>query len=199
MMTQDMTFRALLLMSFVLGWIVRFNFTGKNKNPKAVKSINVKRETLAFNLGNLAFSLPLLYIFTDWLNFANWGLPVWLRWLGVIILFSGNVILYLAHSNLGKNWSGTLDIQEKHTLITNGIYQYIRHPMYLGFLLLIIGIFLTSANVLLGVAMLSWFAYMYLGRVAKEEQMMIEQFGEQYRTYMQRTGRLLPKFDNLRS
>jgi protein-S-isoprenylcysteine O-methyltransferase Ste14 len=191
---SDLQFRLLIAISLILGWAIRFQMVRKTKNAAIVKSVETKRENLLLKIGNFAFGLPLIYVVSTLLDFAHLDLPKAARWLGVIILFTGNGVFYAAHSALGRNWSGTLDIRENHTLITRGIYQYIRHPMYLGFFLLAIGIFLSSANWLLGFATLGFSTFLYIRRIDDEEKMMLETFGEAYKQYSQRTGRLLPKF-----
>lgn len=189
----DLEFRLLMTISFVVGWYVRFDRERKNNQAINIKSVASKREAFSLKMGNIAFGLPLIYIISTVLDFAHIELPSAVRWLGVLILFSGNAVFYAAHSALGSNWSGTLNIKENHTLVTNGIYNYVRHPMYLGFFLLAIGLFLSSANWLLGLATLGFSTFMYNRRIDDEEKMMIDTFGDQYQQYMKRTGRLLPK------
>jgi protein-S-isoprenylcysteine O-methyltransferase Ste14 len=192
--STDLHFRFLMAISFVIGWFIRFKMTKETKNLTNIKSVESKRENIALQLGNLAFGLPFIYIVSTLFDFAHIELPAFVRWLGIAVLFTGNAVFFAAHKALGKNWSGTLDIKENHSLVTNGIYNYIRHPMYLGFYLLAIGVFLSSANWLLGLATLGFTTYLFLSRVDDEEKMMIDTFGDSYRQYMNRTGRLLPKF-----
>jgi protein-S-isoprenylcysteine O-methyltransferase Ste14 len=142
-------------------------------------------------LGN--FILPLVYIFTPWLNFADYTLPAWAGRLGVVILVGALMVFWRAHVDLGQNWSPTLQIREGHSLITNGLYRYIRHPMYASQWLWVIAQPLLLQNWIAGVGGLVAFLPMYFVWVPQEEQMMIDQFGEAYRAYRQRTGRILPR------
>jgi protein-S-isoprenylcysteine O-methyltransferase Ste14 len=93
---------------------------------------------------------------------------------------------------LGRQFSPQLQIRQEHQLITRGPYARIRHPLYTspdGFGL---SLALVSANWFFACFFsLSMFGFWY--RVPKEERMMLEQFGEQYKAYMQRTGRYFPK------
>ena len=146
-----------------------------------------------YRIGVALFTLPIIYGLTSWLDFAHFPLPLWVRWAGFGISVLGVVVLLLAHQTLGRNWTGQLHIQEQHVLVVSGIYRFVRHPMYVSFLLAGIGTLFLSANWFIGVPQLVWFWVMYLGRVQHEEQMMLDAFGEQYRTYMHATGRLLPK------
>ena len=148
-------------------------------------------------LGLLAlfmFFLPLIYATTNWLDFADYSLPTWAGWLGVVLLIGALVVFWRAHKDLKSNWSPTLEIFADHTLITNGIYGYIRHPMYASQWLWVLAQILLLPNWLAGPPNLIFFVAFYILRVRAEEQMMLDKFGEAYRKYMQKTGRVLPKF-----
>ena len=139
-----------------------------------------------------AFALPLIYIFTPWLNFANYLLPAWANILGMVIFAIGIWLFWKSHRDLGQNWSPTLQIREEHTLIIDGIYQMIRHPMYTAIWLCGIAQGLLLTNWIAGPSGVIAFGTLYFLRVGNEEKMMIEQFGDQYQAYMQKTKRLLP-------
>jgi protein-S-isoprenylcysteine O-methyltransferase Ste14 len=138
------------------------------------------------------FLLPLLYIFTPWLDFANYTLPGWAGLIGLFLLIAAVWVFWRAHADLGRNWSPSLQIRAGHTLVTHGLYRYIRHPMYASQWLWVIGQMLLLQNWLAGVSGLLAFLPLYFIRVPIEEQLMLEQFGDEYRVYMHRTGRVLP-------
>jgi protein-S-isoprenylcysteine O-methyltransferase Ste14 len=96
------------------------------------------------------------------------------------------------HKALGRNWSITLQIREKHELISHGPYALVRHPMYTSFLLMALGQAFLLANWVVGLAGLIGFAVLFCLRVDKEERMMLEIFGPEYRAYMDRTKRIIP-------
>ena len=79
--------------------------------------------------------LPFFSIFTDWLVFADYEIHPFLKMLGAIIFFLSVLVLLRSHIDLARNFSPSLFIRDKHMLITTGIYRYIRHPMYLSFML----------------------------------------------------------------
>lgn len=137
--------------------------------------------------------IPLIYVFSSWLDFADFILPSWVGWLGVVIFMDAIIILYLSHAHLGSNWSPVLGIKEKHTLITSGIYRYIRHPMYAAHLIWAVAQIMILHNWIAGFSFIVVMIPHYLLRVEKEESMMIEQFGNEYKDYMKTAGRLLPK------
>ena len=137
--------------------------------------------------------LPLIYIFTNILSFADYDAPLWLTILGILITAVGLYLFWRAHADLGRNWSSSLDIHNQHKLITQGVYQLVRHPMYSASWLMYLGQALFLANFVAGFGGLVGFGLLYFLRVPKEEDMMLQEFGEQYRQYMARTGRILPK------
>lgn len=140
-------------------------------------------------------ALPLVYIFTPWLNFANYQLPSWAGWTGAAIFAICLWVLWRAHAALGRNWSDSVQLRQGHQLITRGIYRNIRHPMYTSGWLLGIAQALLLWNWVVAVAGLASFVLLYFLRVPREEQMMLDQFGEAYRAYMNRTGRVIPRLN----
>ena len=143
---------------------------------------------------SLGAVLSLVYIFTPWLNFANYALPDWLRWAGVVILIASLYLFWQAHHDLGRNWSPSLQIREDHELIGNGLYAYIRHPMYASQMVFIIAQVLLLNNCIAGVGGVVPFLVLYFSRVPIEEKKMLAQFGEKYEAYTARTGRVVPRF-----
>ncbi|MCY1290614.1 Isoprenylcysteine carboxyl methyltransferase (ICMT) family protein [compost metagenome] len=96
------------------------------------------------------------------------------------------------HKELGRNWSISLEIREKHQLISKGPYAVVRHPMYTSFLLMVIGQMFLLSNWVAGLLGVAGFAVLFFLRVDKEERLMLEFFGPEYRAYMDRTKRIIP-------
>jgi len=140
------------------------------------------------------FVVPLIYTFTNWLDFANYTLPGWAGWIGVLLSAGALFLFWRAHADLGLNWSPSLEIRDKHELITHGIYGVIRHPMYASQWLLSLATPLLLQNWIAGFLNFLVFIPFYLLRVNAEERMMLDSFGMQYQEYMQKTGGVLPKF-----
>lgn len=111
---------------------------------------------------------------------------------GAIAGFAALRIFWLTHQALGEFWSVSLDLKQKHRLVTHGIYQSLRHPMYTGFWLMALGQALLLANWIAGLAGLSGFAFLFFTRIGPEEKLMESQFGQEYRDYCQRTWRIIP-------
>jgi protein-S-isoprenylcysteine O-methyltransferase Ste14 len=138
--------------------------------------------------------LPLIYSITGWLDFANYHLPVWLGWVGVFLLACSVFVFARSHMDLKSNWSSTLEIHQDHTLVTDGIYRFIRHPMYASQLLWVIAQPLLLQNWLAGPLDIIFFVLFYTLRVGPEEKMMLDTFGDRYREYMKNVGGVIPRW-----
>jgi len=138
--------------------------------------------------------IPVIYVLTSWLDFANYSLPVWAGRAGVVIFAATLFLLWKAYSDLGRNWSPTLQITDNHLLVTQGIYQYIRHPIYAGLWLWGIAQPLLLQNWIAGLGLLVTFFPLYFLRVPYEEKMMHETFGKEYQEYVDKTGQIIPRF-----
>jgi protein-S-isoprenylcysteine O-methyltransferase Ste14 len=153
-----------------------------------------RTEDILFGLLTVAARiLPLIYSITNWLVFADYSLPTWAGWSGIFILVCSLLIFLRAHMDLKANWSPSLELYEGHTLITNGIYRYIRHPMYASQLVWAVAQILLMQNWIAGPPSLILFIPFYLLRSRAEEQMMLERFPGPYREYKRTTGGILPK------
>ena len=137
--------------------------------------------------------LPLLFVWTPALGFADRAQPSTCLPLGVVAMAAGLWLFWRSHVDLGDNWSVTLEIDARHRLVTRGVYRFVRHPMYTSFFVSGLGQALLLANWVAGPSALVAVALLVLVRVPHEEKMMIDQFGDEYRDYMRRTGGLVPR------
>jgi len=180
--------------AIVIEMIIRAPLNKKRKAEKMnVRRVTSQETVILFLLLIAMLILPLVYVFSNWLAFANYTLPAWTGWLGVIVLAGALFVFWRAHADLGLNWSPTLEIREKHELITKGIYGIIRHPMYASQWLWVIAQPLLLQNWIAGWLNFLIFVVFYALRVKAEEQLMIEQFGDDYRAYMKKVGAVFPK------
>lgn len=111
---------------------------------------------------------------------------------GLVLFNAAGLLILSAHITLGDCWSGELETKEDHRLVNEGLYRWVRHPLYSSYLLLTIGLFLMSDNWLVGASMLVYFLSV-ASRAAREEAMMVERLGAHYVAYQNRTGRFLPR------
>jgi protein-S-isoprenylcysteine O-methyltransferase Ste14 len=174
---------------------IRGVFGARTKhNEKVVRRVGVSDRVLVGAVFVGSIILPLLYLFTGLLQFADYHLPPFVPWCGTAVMLIALWLFWRAHVDLGLNWSITLEMRRNHQLIVHGVYRRIRHPMYTAIFLFAIGQGLLLQNWLAGWAGFASFALLYLVRMPREEQMMSEFFGENYRDYMRRTNRLCPRF-----
>ena len=92
----------------------------------------------------------------------------------------------------GPDMATVIDNRGAETLVTDGLYGYVRHPMYSSFILFAVAQALLLQNWIAGPIGLVAIAILFFLRVPREEQMMIETFGQSYREYMRRTARIVP-------
>jgi len=193
MLKTDSTFEVVYLAGLVAGSVVRKLYTGRSRNSKAEKKRSSVLDTAFITAAGLGMMAPLFYLFTPWLDFADYDLPGWMGWVGTAAFTAAIVLLWRSHADLGLNWSATLQIKSEHSLVTHGVYRRIRHPMYAAHLLWAVAQGLLLENWFAGWAFVVTFVPLYLLRVPHEEQMMLDQFGQEYRDYMARTGAMIPR------
>jgi protein-S-isoprenylcysteine O-methyltransferase Ste14 len=117
------------------------------------------------------------------------GDPV--RWLGVFLYVAGGALRIWPVFVLGRRFSGLVAIQPGHELVTDGPYRFIRHPSYLGMIILICGwalAFRSGPGLILAALVIA----PLLARIRSEEALLRIQFGDQYDAYCRRTSRLIP-------
>lgn len=113
------------------------------------------------------------------------------HWLGVGLSALGFALIFWSGLALGKQYSADVTIQVGHRLITNGIYHTIRHPRYLGVIVLSIGVSCIF-RCWVGLVACVFFLCLILFRIMDEEAMMKKEFGEEWEAYCKRSWRLLP-------
>jgi len=166
------------------------------RRSTAIKVVSNRKSTLDNILVVLVsiglFLLPLIWIVTSVLAFAEYSLWPISFGAGVICLVFGLWLLHRSHVDLGTNWSNTLEVREKHRLVTNGIYRRVRHPMYLALLLYSLGQALVVPNWVAGPIFFVALALLVALRTGPEERMMLNEFGKDYEAYRTQTKRLVP-------
>ncbi len=142
--------------------------------------------------------VPFLYLFTRRLDFADYSLPPTASLvagsLGAALFIAALVLLWRSHADLAGSFSPGLQIKKGHKLVTTGVYERVRHPMYAAHLLWAVAQLLLLKNAIAGPAFLAASLPLYVARIPREEEMMLDQFGEEYRRYMERTGRVVPRW-----
>ena len=112
--------------------------------------------------------------------------------LGVGVMVLGLAIRLWSMQTLGRFYTRTLTVSQGQEIVQDGPYRLIRHPGYLGTLLVWTGLPATQANWIAACVVILFMGIAYGSRIKAEEAMLAGQFGEQYRQYMKRTWRLVP-------
>jgi len=192
-------FETIYLIGFVLATVIRTYYGRQFKRKEIVHSQTENPIVfVGMALWGIALVAPLIVIFSNGLAVADYEITTSLRIIGASVFTVSLWLLWRSHADLATNFSPSLFIQKNHTLVSTGIYRKIRHPMYLSFLMWAIGQSMLIANWVAGPLGLLAFLLIYLFRVEREEQQLLNQFGAEYAQYQKRTGRLLPKFTRVR-
>ncbi|MEM8579691.1 MAG: protein-S-isoprenylcysteine O-methyltransferase [Pseudomonadota bacterium] len=162
------------------------------KNTVSLSRKDVLEQALLAGMSVSMMLLPVVFLVSGYLSFANYALPGWITAVGGMGLLPALYLVWRSHADLGQNWSVTLELREGHTLTVSGIYRHIRHPMYAGIWLLVLMQPLLLHNWIAGPTAILCFGLLYALRAPKEEAMMLEEFGAEYQEYISRTKRLIP-------
>ncbi len=136
--------------------------------------------------------IPLIWIITGWPSAHDHETHPLIVLVGAAIFILSMRLFRLTHKALGIMWSHSLDLREDHKLVSTGIYEKVRHPMYTAFWLWALAQPFLLANWLAGFSGIIGFGTLYFLRVGQEERMMEERFGQEYRDYSARTKRIIP-------
>jgi protein-S-isoprenylcysteine O-methyltransferase Ste14 len=133
-----------------------------------------------------------LRIDVPWLQYRFIPRTPMIGTVAVAITVAGMAFAVWARVYLGRNWSSAPTIKEHHQLIRGGPYRFVRHPIYTGILLAMVGTFLANGKARGALAVvLVWFAWTVKSRM--EEEFMVRTFGAEYEEYRRTTGALIPR------
>jgi protein-S-isoprenylcysteine O-methyltransferase Ste14 len=113
-------------------------------------------------------------------------------WAGLLVYAIGGVIAVLSRVQLGKQGSGRLILQDEHGMVTSGLYNHVRHPMYTGGLIGTIAFSMVFRSLLVTILDFALYFVIFRQRLLKEEEILEQEFGEDYLEYKRRTKRLIP-------
>ena len=185
--------RIVFLVGIVAWYVIRYPFQRRAKKLGVARSAGGTRDRVLLIIAALAqFLVPGVYGLSGWPSFADYGFNPLQAGIGVLAIVASLVLFRVTHKQLGRNWSVTLETRKEHKLVTDGLYGYVRHPMYSSFALFALAQFLLLQNWIAGPIGLVGFGLLFFLRVPREERVMIETFGDEYRDYMRRTARIIP-------
>jgi len=193
--SQDV-FNWIWIVLFVVIVVVRKIHERKAGGRSSLKDTPIIEATLMMLWGLATGVLPFFYIFSTWLDFANlsFNVPSVFGWIGAVFFLISIWLLHRSHADLGKLWSSTVEPESKQRLVTDGVFKRIRHPMYAAHVLWGIAQTLLLPNLIAGPLALALMLAVIVLRVPREEQALLEEFGDEYRQYMKTAGRIFPKF-----
>ncbi len=190
-------FRILAALILFTGMGISFYFrlkadreSGEKLSRKADGSVMMN----VIRIGGLVLWLsPLVYLINPaWMAWSKIGLPEWTRWLGVGIGILCVFGIYWLFSSIGSGITPVSATRREHKLSTRGIYRWVRHPLYTIGSSFIVSFGMMADNWF--IALFGVLAFIAMAvRTPKEEANLIEKFGDEYREYMKRTGKFLPK------
>jgi Putative protein-S-isoprenylcysteine methyltransferase len=178
----------------VVAWyVIRYPFERRAKRVRVVASRRTTSEIVGLAAAVIGMAvIPAIYVATGFPEAADYPAQVWAVVVGALVYASALWLFRRSHKELGRNWSITLEIREKHKLIRTGPYALVRHPMYTSFLLMAVGQAFLIANWAVAAAGLLGFAVLAILRIGKEERMMRDTFGDEYVAYIRQTKRIVP-------
>ena len=196
-MEQETMFRFIQAVVFI-GFVVHRGYYNRKFPASEPDTLEKQDPGLSTRIANL-LAIPALIglgaylISPGWMAWASMTLPALSRWGGPGLAGIGFPLLQWSHTALGKNWSDQPRITATQTLVTDGPYRRIRHPIYTSFILILGSSLCISANLFIGLLWIIVTAVDIEARIRFEEEKMIARFGEEYRRYKERSGSLLPR------
>ena len=164
-------------------------------NSKKTKRRETWPQRLAYILplvvASALLSQPQLY--RPWLGIRLLPFTPAVEWTGVALVAAGIALCFWARWHLGANWSGTVTLKVGHELIRSGPYRSIRHPIYTGILLALLGTAVEIGQLRAFIAMLFALGSFYF-KARREESFLSQEFGEGFAAHARRTGMFLPRF-----
>jgi len=201
-MTTETTFRLaflvllLALLAMRVFFMLRVRLAGERLLPdqKAIAREGGRVVLMVRVAGFFLLMAFLVMYFTRsaWIDVFLFSLPAWLRWAGFVMGLVSVLFWTWTQVSLDTQWSAQLQLTKEHHLVTSGPYARMRHPLYTAMIGWSCSLAVLTANwIFVFIAALTLAAVVW--RVPKEEKMMLEAFGEDYKAFTLRTGRYLPR------
>lgn len=174
-----------------LAWLAYWVFAARDVKPVR------RREPWASRLLTVALTIPVALLtaapgqWLPWLSARFLPDTMIVDWAGLLMVTAGLALAVWARTHLGRNWSGTVTVKEDHELVRSGPYAIVRHPIYTGLLLAMLG----TAIILgewRGLSALCFLSAAFLLKLRREERFMAESFPETYPGYRARVPALVP-------
>ncbi|NUO81375.1 isoprenylcysteine carboxylmethyltransferase family protein [candidate division KSB1 bacterium] len=201
-MNLESTFRFLFVAIFVAA--LSISIYHRHKARQRGGQIARSEESALMIFFRVLIALPLyaamlLYMINpNWMSWARFDVPAWLRWCALVLAATMLPLLLWLFRSIGRNISETVLTKSEQSLVTHGPYRWVRHPLYSAGAFGFFALGIVAANwFITGMMLLVIFMLPLL--VEKEEAQLLAKFGQSYRAYMLRTGRFLPKLNFMRT
>lgn len=174
-----------------LAWLAYWVFAARDVKPVR------RREPWASRLLTVALTIPVALLMAapgkwlPWLSARFLPDTMIVDWAGLLMVTAGLALAVWARTHLGRNWSGTVTVKEDHELVRSGPYAIVRHPIYTGLLLAMLG----TAIILgewRGLSALCFLSAAFLLKLRREERFMAESFPDTYPGYRAQVPALVP-------
>lgn len=187
--------RTALVVELLCMGLVRGVYAGMALGEK--KGRRIKEKPMVFvgmGVAGIAFYYLLItYLFSWDLPWMDIGLPEAVRWAGLATSLLCLVFLFWVFKTIGKAGAKYVITFDDQKLVTTGPYARIRHPMYSGSFAWAVTVLLFTDHWGVGGCFLALLLFVVVVRLRTEEEALVEQFGDDYREYMARTGRFWPR------
>ena len=165
-------------------WIITAFYTKRNKT-----------KTDGWTLRLVAIVVVILFIYlqknVDFLGSRLWEQSYVIKIIADLVTFIGLLMMVWARKYLGNNWSGNIVLKENHELITSGPYAFVRHPIYSGLIMMVLGVALYVNTYATAIFVVVFFLGAYY-KSQKEEKLLINYFPKEYLEYKKQTKALIP-------
>ena len=178
---------------FIFGcWLIFFFYwvaNASNVKQNIEKRVSFKY-ILLLSLVVAAVFIAMLYEKT-FLQFSLWQTSSRLGAITDLVVLIGLIIAVWARATLGRNWSGHITFKKGHRLIKHGPYSFVRHPIYTGMIIMLIGTALYIGQVYAFVLLAAMFVG-FIGKYRLEEELMLKHFSKEYKAYKKRVKAIVP-------
>ncbi len=174
-----------------LAWLAYWVFAARDLKPVR------RRESVASRILTVVLIIPAALLMTAPGRWMSWVgarfLPdtTIIYWAGLLMVLAGLAFAVWARMHLGRNWSGTVTVKEDHELVRSGPYAIVRHPIYTGLLLAMLGTVIVLGE-WRGLVALCFLSAAFLLKLRREERFMAESFPDTYPSYRARVPALIP-------
>lgn len=188
MSTLVIVLRAVSLLAFAGPMLLRFIGHPREIRTRA-RRVGADRVPVAANLATFALFLPSLLIFS---GTPESSLSLLLAALGSVLAIAGAALVLRSRMVLGPAWSLVPKADQETDLVTTGPYRLVRHPIYLGLVLLAAGEAIAFSSLPAFAIVLFGIIPTFAWRARAEETLLSRIFGERYEVYQQRTKMIIP-------